>query len=309
MQDFKTKKHLFLNILISFLIFHLGFAQEVQSTKSDEPHGIKIADGLYVLEKSGCNITVSDGTDGILVIDSGYKRQAEQNRARIASISPSPIRYILNTHFHYDHVGGNELFAEKGAIIIAHENTRKRLAVDLPQPFFNRTIRRAPEAALPTLTFQSKLTLHFNGDEIHLQHRPGHSDGDITVFFKNANILLIGDLYFNGIFPNADIYSGGSINLMIEVMNDVIKIIDDETIIIPGHGPPSNKSKLQVCVAMMKDIRNQIQQLMQSGKSLEEIIQAMPTKKYEKEWRYGSFTPQRMIEYYYMDLMNSHIDQ
>ena len=270
----------------------------------------KIRDSIYLISGTGgANMIASIGNDGALLIETNDPAVTDDIENAIQKQCNKPVRLVINTHWHPDHVLGNASWRKMGIPIIAHENTRKRLAVDLPQPFFNRTIRRAPEAALPTLTFQSKLTLHFNGDEIHLQHRPGHSDGDITVFFKNANILLIGDLYFNGIFPNADIYSGGSINLMIEVMNDVIKIIDDETIIIPGHGPPSNKSKLQVCVAMMKDIRNQIQQLMQSGKSLEEIIQAMPTKKYEKEWRYGSFTPQRMIEYYYMDLMNSHIDQ
>jgi glyoxylase-like metal-dependent hydrolase (beta-lactamase superfamily II) len=305
---FRAKKHLFFVILISLLLFHSGFAQELQSTKSNEPQPIKVAEGLYVLEDSGCNITVSTGPDGTLVIDSGYKSQAEQNKARIAAISPGPIRFIINTHFHYDHVGGNGLFAKEGAIIVAHENARMRMSEEwkgaeilgMTWP----TIPPYPKNFIPTLCFKKDLTIHFNNDIVRISHVPGgHSDSDAIIFFRKSHVIHVGDLFLSHSFPIIDIFHGGSVSCYIAGIDRIIGMCDDETTIIPGHGPISDLEDLRSYRNMLILARDRIEKLMEEGKTLEEIVAADPTAGLLKDEQKSWLPPKIFVYCVYQELL------
>jgi glyoxylase-like metal-dependent hydrolase (beta-lactamase superfamily II) len=308
MRKFRAKKHLFFIILISILILHSGFAQEIQNAQRDEPQAIKVADGLYVLENSGCNITVSSGPDGILVIDSGYNKQAEQNRARIAAISKDPIRFVLNTHFHYDHIGGNKLFADEGGLIVAHENTRMRMSEIWKGPEILGmkwpTIPPYPENYLATLSFKNHLTIHFNDDIVQTKHiAGGHSDSDAIIIFHKSNVIHTGDLYLSHSFPIIDIFHGGSVSGYIAAIDKIIGMCDEETKIIPGHGPISNLEGLCAYRDMLIAARDRIDKLMKEGKTLEDIVAADPTSDLLKDGQKSWLPPKIFVYCVYQELL------
>lgn len=308
MLSLRLNKHLFFVILLSFFIFKPSIAQELQSTQSNEPLAIKLSEGLYVLDKSGCNITVSAGPDGILVIDSGYKGQAEQNRASIASLSPRPIRFLLNTHFHFDHVGGNELFAKEGATIVAHENTRMRMSEEWKSPEILGmkwpTIPPYPKNYLATISFKNDLTIHFNNEIVKICHIPGgHSDNDAIVIFHKSNVIHTGDLYLSHSFPIVDIFHGGSASGYIAGIDQIIGMCDDETTIIPGHGPISDLEGLRTYRDMLIAARDRIDKLMKEGKTLDEVVAADPTAGLFKDGQESWLPPKIFVYCVYQELL------
>jgi glyoxylase-like metal-dependent hydrolase (beta-lactamase superfamily II) len=170
--------------------------------------------------------------------------------------------------------------------------------------FWDETIPPADSEALPTLTFQESFTSYFNGEEVTVTHVAGHTDGDLIVFFREANVIHLGDLVFSGIFPNSDLNDGGSIDIQILAVQHVLNLIDEETTIIVGHGPPMNRKDLEACHAMMIDIRDRIERLIQEDWTLDQIIASHPTSKYEEGWGYGSLTRDRYIELIYRHVLS-----
>jgi len=247
----------------------------------------KIAEGIYHLKNiRGGNIVASIGKDGVLLIDSGTDPEdVEKIKAAIAEKTDKSIRYIINTHWHSDHTAGNEKLHQAGAEIIAHENTAKRMKTDQFFEFFDRKVPASPKDAWPTKTFKDKIEMKLNGDDLLIDHmQPGHTDGDAIVYFKKANVIHTGDLYFNGYYPYIGISSGGSVNDMILVVNKIIKKIDDKTVVIPGHGPLSNKTELKNYVNMLTVIRDNMLPLVKAGKTLEEVQAAKPTAEFDDIW-------------------------
>lgn len=308
MRIFKTKSHFGIIAFALLFLCQSGFTQELQSTQSTQPQAIKVAEGLYVLENSGCNITVSVGPDGILVIDTGYNRQAENNRARIAAISKDPIRFVLNTHYHYDHVGGNELFAADGGLIVAHENSRRNMSkewkipeiLDMKWP----TIPPYPENYLATLSYKNHMTLHFNDNIVQAKHIPGgHSDSDAIIIFHKSNVIHTGDLYLSHSFPIIDIFHGGSVSGYIAAIDKIIGMCDEETKIIPGHGPISNLEDLSAYRDMLTAARDRIGKLMKDRKTLEEVVAADPTAGLFKDGQESWLPPKIFIYCVYQELM------
>lgn len=233
----------------------------------------------------GGNIGASVGPDGVILIDDQFAPMTDKIVQAVASLTDKPIRFVINTHWHDDHTGGNENLGKAGATIVAHENVRKQMSVEHVMRAFNRTIPPAPPAALPVVTFPDSLTLHLNGDETRVIHvRPAHTDGDSLVHFVQANVLHMGDLYFNGMYPFIDTSTGGSIDGVIAAVDVALKLVNDETKIIPGHGPLSGVAELRDYQAMLKVVADKLRPMVQAGKSRDEVIAAKPTAELDAKW-------------------------
>jgi cyclase len=259
---------------------------------------------LYHVENvGGGNIVCSVGDDGVLLVDAGTNPgDAEKILAAIGIVTNQPVRYVINTHWHSDHTAANEVLKKKGAIIVAHHNVAARMKTELYMDFFDRKVPPAPAGALPNVTFAKQTTLYFNDDEVMIVHiQPGHTDGDGIVFFKNANVIHVGDLYFNGYYPYIGVSSGGSVNGMITVLNKVLQKIDNETLVVPGHGPLSNKAELEVYVRMLSSIRDKVAPMVKAGKSLEAVQKAKPTQDFDAEWGQVWMKGDEFVRLLYMD--------
>ena len=247
-----------------------------------------LGDGLYMLMGSGGNIGLSVGEDGTFIIDDQYAPLADKIQAAIKELSGDKPRFLINTHWHGDHAGGNEKFAQAGATIIAHKNVREALKSEKTIPLFNMHKPPSPKAALPVITFSESMGLHLNGDDVELLHVPNaHTDGDALIVFKNANVVHMGDTFFNGMYPFIDVDSGGSIAGLIAAADKVLAIADDETKIIPGHGALANKTNLQAYRDMLVEVENNIGELIKAGKSTEEIVGEWPTADFDEDWANG----------------------
>ena len=253
---------------------------------------VDVAPGIHMLEGAGGNIGVSSGEDGVVLIDDQFAPLTPKILAAVAEISKQPVRFLLNTHWHYDHVGGNENLGQAGALIIAHDNVRRRMKAGGLIEFFSNDVPASPAAALPVVTFDQDVTLHWNGDEIHAFHvPPAHTDGDSVILFRKANVVHMGDLYFNGSYPFIDYSSGGSVDGVIAAVGKVLSMIDDDTRIIPGHGPLSGRAELAAYHDMVRAVRDEIAPLVAAGKSLEEVIAAKPTAAFDEQWGQGFIPP------------------
>ena len=284
------------------------FAQQQEDVSKIEIKIQPVTENIYLLNAgfSG-NIGLFVGEQGIFMIDTGnYADESlmERMTAEIAKISPQPIRLALNTHWHFDHVAGNAYLGKRGATLLAHENVWKYLSSEQKMTAFNMTIPPAPKEALPLETFTDSLTLRMNGDEAFIFH-PGaaHTDGDALVYWRKANVLLTGDLYFEGMYPFIDIEHGGSINFMIDAATKVLETINDTTKVIPGHGPVTDKAKMQAYVAMLTEIRDAVRGLIAEGKTVDDIVAAKPTQKYDEGWGKVFMNPEQFTKLVYSDLI------
>lgn len=253
----------------------------------------KLTDNLYLIRGAGGNVAVSVGDNGVLLVDSGYAELIDDVIAAAAELSEMPIRCVINTHWHFDHVGGNEKIGETRAAIIAHENVRKRMSSEQKLQALQRTVPPSPAKALPVLTFTESATLYFNGDAVTITHiDPAHTDGDSLVQFPNANALHVGDIWFNGIYPFIDVDAGGSIDGMIAAVDRILGIVKDDTRIIPGHGPLGSSAELRKYREMLVNVRANVQKLIDAGKTLEEVIAANPTAEFDADWGKGGMSPE-----------------
>jgi len=265
----------------------------------------KLAEKLYLLRDSGGmgNTTVLTGDDGALMIDTKVEASIDKLLAKIAELSQKPIRFAIITHWHFDHVGGNEKVAKTGATIIAHENVRKHMGIEHDMKMLNTKVPPAPEIARPLVTFTKDMTFHLNGEDVKVFHvGSGHTDGDSVVYFQNANVIHMGDLYFEGLYPYIGIYSGGSINSMIKVIKQILPMIDENTKVVPGHGPLSSKAQLQEYVSMLTAIRDNVSRLMQEGNTKDEVVAAKPTQAFDEKWGKGFLPPDQFAGLVYVDL-------
>jgi cyclase len=249
---------------------------------------VPVADGIHMLLGAGGNIGVSSGEDGVFLVDDQYAPLTEKIRAAVATIDKGPVRFVLNTHWHGDHTGGNENLGEAGTLIVAHDNVRERMSVDQFNETFGFETKASPKVALPVITFNDRVTFHLNGDHIHAYHvPPAHTDGDAIVRFDNANVVHMGDLFFNGMFPFIDLSSGGSLNGMISGVDEALETMNSATKVIPGHGPLSDKAGLASYSAMLKKARMAVGALVDQGKTEAEILEANPLADLDAEWGQG----------------------
>jgi glyoxylase-like metal-dependent hydrolase (beta-lactamase superfamily II) len=245
----------------------------------------KLRGNVSVLEGSGGNIGVLTGPDGKVLVDAGMTASRPRIMGALASLGGDPVRHLINTHWHFDHADGNEWLNQEGAAILAHENTRKHLAMATRVEDWDHDFPPSPPAALPTEVMSSERTVRLNSATLALKHHgPAHTDGDISVVFEELNIVHAGDLYWSGGYPFIDYSTGGSIDGTIRAVEAVLAAVTDETIVIPGHGPVSDKAELEGYHAMLVDIREKVAGLQKEGRSLEEAIAAKPTAPHDAKW-------------------------
>ncbi len=245
----------------------------------------KLSDSVYVLFGQGGNIAASVGEDGIYIIDDQFAKLSNDIKKTISDIKPGSAEFVINTHHHGDHTGGNENFAKAGAHVIAHDNVHKRLEEK----------HGANSDYLPRISFGHDLKLHFNNEHAHVVHYAyAHTDGDSVIFFNNDNIVHMGDIYFNfGSLPFVDVDSGGSVDGILAAVNDVIKQIDERTIVIPGHGPVSDRSGLVTYAKLVKKAKDLMLKAMQNNASLEQEIKADPLAELGLE--YAGWLPKEKV--------------
>ena len=257
---------------------------------------IDLGSGLAMLQGAGGNIGVSTGPDGVFLIDDQYAPLTEKIRAAIRELSKEPIRFVLNTHWHGDHTGGNENLGKTGVLILAHHRVRERLSTEQFQAIRNRTIPASPKLAWPVVTFEEGVTLHLNGQTIEVTHvDPAHTDGDSIVYFREADLLHMGDTYFAGIYPFIDTSSGGRIDGMIAAAERGLAIAGPKTRIIPGHGPLSNREGLSETLEMLISVRDRVRNSMAEGLDRDQVIASQPSKDFDGQFGGGFMKPDAFV--------------
>lgn len=248
------------------------------------PKTTDLGSGIHVIFGQGGNIGVSTGPDGAFVIDDQYQQSAAANLAKIEALAGGKPKYLVNTHWHADHAGGNETFAKAGAMIFAQENVRKRLTGAVASLGLDgKPSPAAPAPAWPVITFVDGVDFHLNDETVRVFHvAPAHTDGDSMVWFVEPNILHMGDLFFNGIFPVIDVGSGGSVRGYLAVMKETYAKVDDKTKIIPGHGEIGTKADLAKQIVMLEGAIAAVDKHVKAGDSLAKTVAAKPLKPWSK---------------------------
>jgi glyoxylase-like metal-dependent hydrolase (beta-lactamase superfamily II) len=262
----------------------------------------KLAPNFYVLNGQGGAIGVLTGPDGVLMVDSQFAPLTDKIVAAIKQVSNAPIRFLINTHVHGDHTGGNENLGKMGVVIFARENLRNRL--EHPAPAANGTPGApAPAPALPVVTYDAPITFHMDGEDVHAIPIPkAHTDGDTLVQFSNANVIMIGD-YFRSIqYPNIDRANGGSLKGMLEGLDTAIKLCNAQTKVVPGHGPVVDRNALMAHRDMIIAVRDKIAPMVTQGKTLQEVLAAKPTAEYDAKVPNSDTTTERFVTQVYQEL-------
>ena len=263
----------------------------------------KLAEGLYLITGPGGNIALTVGNTGVLLVDDQIAPMTPQLKKAVAAVTPKPVRFVFNTHWHGDHTGGNAVLGGDGAVIVAHENVRKRLSTEQFQAVMNRKVPPSPEPALPVITFTDSIAFHVNGDDLEIVHvDPAHTDGDSIVYFKKANVLHMGDTFFSNGYPYIDLGSGGSVDGYVKAADRALAIAQPTTKIIPGHGPVVDREKLRVFRDMIATIRDRIKKLAAAGKTLEQVQAAKPTAEFDATWGGAFIKPTVLVETVYKEV-------
>lgn len=264
-----------------FIIFFFSSLNLISQEKEVKITTEKLTDRVYVLKGQGGNIGLFIGDDCVFMIDDQFAPLSKKIQAAIKKITDKPVTYLINTHWHGDHTGGNANFQKEGAIIVSHENVRKRMSVD--QIVRGEKRLASPEEALPVITFSEDMQFYMNKEPILITHvHNAHTDGDVLVYFVNSNVLHVGDAYFQGKFPYIDIDSGGSIDGYIKGIKTIMRITDTTTKIIPGHGKVTTKEELKEYLEMLEDLKTQIFKEIEKGASLKDVKNnAKITEKYK----------------------------
>jgi glyoxylase-like metal-dependent hydrolase (beta-lactamase superfamily II) len=223
--------------------------------------------------------------------------------AAIRALSDAPVRFVINTHWHSDHTGGNEQLGAGGSVVVAHDNVRERMSTDQFMAAFKREVPASPEAALPLVTFNDRITFHFNGEAIRVYHvAAAHTDGDSIIHFPESNVIHMGDNFFSQTYPFIDRSSGGSVQGMIGAVTLGLGLCDSKTMVIPGHGQLSNCAELEDYGEMLSDVSDAVQALIDQGKSLQEVIDARPTADFDEKRGEGWIKPDKFTEFIYNSL-------
>lgn len=242
---------------------------------------VPVATSIYMLVGSGGNIAVSVGDDGTFIVDDQFAPLTDKIVAAIAGLTDDPVDFVINTHWHFDHTGGNENFGGAGAVIVSHENSRRRMEVDQFVALFDLQQKAYSPEGLPKVTFDESVRFHLNGERIDVLYLgTAHTDGDAVVYFRNSNVVHTGDVFVRYGLPFIDQPNGGSINGLIDVVSRIADLTDEETKLIPGHGALSSRSDLLEYHAMLVTIRDRVQTMMDEGRTFEQILEADPAAGY-----------------------------
>jgi glyoxylase-like metal-dependent hydrolase (beta-lactamase superfamily II) len=272
-----------------FLILIVSRVCAQQNFDTVKIRPVMIKENLYMLKGSGGNIGLLTGKDGNLLVDDQYAPLSEKIKAAVQSLDKGTIKYLINTHIHGDHTGGNENFKKDGVTIIAQENVRSRMMKEQYNTVRKTTTPPRDPEAFPVITFEDHISLHINGEDLDVIHYNfgSHTDGDAIIHFKNANVYHMGDVFVRYGFPFIDASNGGSINGFIKVLDLALARIDDKAIIIPGHGELATKADVKIFRDRLADIRDQVSAALKKGKKPEEIPSLGITAKYDADWGKG----------------------
>jgi glyoxylase-like metal-dependent hydrolase (beta-lactamase superfamily II) len=289
-------RHLFAALALAALGFTpLVHAQ--QDFSKVEIKAEKLNDTTYMLTGAGGNIGLSVGEDAVFIIDDQFAPLVPKIKAAIARITPKPVQFVMNTHFHFDHTGGNEALGKEGAWIVAHDNVRKRMTSDQVMSFIGARQPTAAKSALPVITVAGSVSFHINGDEVHAFHVPAaHTDGDLIVHFRKSDIVHMGDVYFNGFYPFIDFGSGGTADGVIAAVDRVLALATDKTKIIPGHGPLASKADLQTYRDLLATVTQRIKKLRAEGRSDAQIRDAKPAADFDARYGGGFIKPEQFVQ-------------
>jgi len=287
--------------LLLSLVALPAFAQ--QDFSKVEIRSEKLADTVYMLVGAGGNLGLSVGEDAVFLVDDQFAPLTPRIEAAIAKLTPKPVKFVLNTHWHFDHTGGNENLGKAGSVIVAHENVRKRMSVENFIEFLGMKTKPDPRIALPVVTFTSDVTFHLNGDEIYVQHAPSaHTDGDAIVHYRKSDVVHMGDIMFNKLYPFIDTSSGGTVEGVIAAVDRVLQVTSEHTKIIPGHGPLATRADLQTYRNMLATISGRIGEQLRAGRTLEQVAASKPTAEFDAVWGNGFLKPDKFIEMLYQNL-------
>src|SRR5882672_4944925 len=297
----------FLLVAVMVVCLCITDSADAQDFSKVEIKVTKVAGNVYMLEGSGGNIGVSVGPDGILIVDDQFAPLADKIKAALKTLGEGKLKFVLNTHYHGDHTGGNVVFGPD-APIIAQTNVRKRLSEEQKSRFFNRTTPPSPKEALPVITFDQAVSVFFNGEEIKVIHFPhGHTDGDSVIFFTGSNVVHMGDDFFNGRFPVVDLEAGGDVEGMTNNVGGIVERLSKVpgVKIIPGHGPLSDVEGLKAYHRMLVETTDIVRKRMAAGKTLAQIkAEGLPDE--WKPWGSGFINTDRWIELIYNSLSAKH---
>ena len=291
-------------VVAALLVTGIASAQQRRPQFEMEIKTTKVTDNIYFLEGAGGNVAVFVWDEGVLLVDDKLAPASPDVKAAVAAITRKPIRFVVNSHWHRDHSGGNEALAGDGSVIVAHDNVRRRMSVEGFIGVFNVKTPASPPKALPVVTFTNNVTFHFGGEEISVVHvEPAHTDGDSFVFFHKANILHMGDCYLNGSFPVIDYSNGGIFTGIIAAADTALGMLNARTRIIPGHGPLANDQDLREWRDMLATIHQRVKKAVASGKNLEQIKSERPTKEWDTRFPRSFVTSDHVVEEAYRAVM------
>ena len=290
-------------IAIIFVTIDSAPAQE----KKVEFTTIQLSDNIYMLMGRGGNVGISTGEDGLYIIDDQVRPVTAQLLRAIRKISNKPIKFVINTHYHADHTGGNETIGGAGAVIIAHDNIRKRMTTTQVSLFTNNTTPPYAKDALPVVTFNDRMSLHLNGETATAYYvANGHTDGDSIIHFPISNVIHMGDMYFNTLYPYVDLDAGGSVQGMVEAADLALSMADESTRIIPGHGPLAMTEDLRTYRDFLIKASANVQELIDQNMDLQQIIAAKPTQEWDETLGKVWIKPPQFVTFIYNSLQGIH---
>jgi glyoxylase-like metal-dependent hydrolase (beta-lactamase superfamily II) len=298
-------------VAASMVLFGTAFAQQPPLPAAPPPPDfskveIKTTDlggNVYMLEGQGGNITVAVGKDGVIMVDGQFAPLHDKIRAAIEAVSKQPIKYLINTHYHGDHTGGNESFARDGVTVVSQINVKNRLAAGTANGLTGVKTPPAPQGALPSKTYTNVNKIRLSGRVADLKHiANAHTDGDTYVWFKTANVLSTGDTFTNGRYPNIDFANGGNIKGMIAAADAYLKLANAKTKIVPGHGPLADKAVLTEYRTMLVAARDRMAKLVKQGKSEDEVVAAKPFADFDTKWAPSELASRNFIRVVYHSL-------
>lgn len=292
-----------MKVLIGLVAMLLVLPAAAQDFDAVEIKASQVSGHVWMLEGAGGTLGVSAGEDGIFLIDDQYAPLTPKILAAIAAIQKGPVEFVLNTHWHGDHVGGNENMGKTGSLIVAHDNVRARMSADQFLEFLQKDVPASPKGALPVVTFSETVTFHINGDTLRVVHVPhAHTDGDALVHFAEADVIHMGDLYFSGMYPFIDLGSGGSVGGLVAGIEKALAMSGADTRFIAGHGPGSGREGLEGYLKMIRTVRDRVAELKTAGKTLEETVAAKPTADLDETWGQGWIKGDQFVEFVYRSL-------
>lgn len=290
--------------MLAFAAFGIQ-ALQAQGMEDVEILSQQLSTNIWMIEGAGGNMILVKGDEkrGALLIDDQFAPLSQRILKTVKDLTGQQVAFVINTHWHGDHTGGNLNIGQTGAVIVAHQNVRERMSSDQFSEAFQRKIPASPPAALPVITFNEEIDFYWAGEEIHIIHVPNaHTDGDALVWFKSSNVLHVGDTWFNGLFPYIDVSSGGSSAGVLAANKKALSIADENTRIVMGHGPLGNSKELVLFGEKLKKIRARMQDLINAELTLDQIIEADPIKDFEEGFGGGFLSKKQFIEILYSDL-------